>query len=100
MAKGYAIVTELIRDPATYRSYVEKAVRTIQQSGGRIIVADDNPNILEGQWLPSRTVVLEFDSVEAARRWYDSPEYQAIVGLRHSAAESNAAILRGCEGRR
>jgi uncharacterized protein (DUF1330 family) len=100
MAKGYAIVTELIRDPAVYRSYVEKAVRTIQQAGGRIIVADDNPTILEGRWLPSRTVVLEFDSVEAVRRWYDSAEYQAIVGLRRAAAESNAAILSGFEVRR
>jgi uncharacterized protein (DUF1330 family) len=100
MAKGYAIVTELIRDPATYRSYVEKAVRTIQQAGGRIIVADDSPTILEGQWLPSRTVVLEFDSVEAVRSWYDSAEYQAIVGLRRAAAESNAAILSGFEVRR
>jgi uncharacterized protein (DUF1330 family) len=99
MAKGYAIVTELIRDPAIYRSYVEKAVRTIQQAGGRIIVADGNPTVLEGQWHGSRTVVLEFDSVEAARGWYDSAEYQAIVGLRRAATESNAAILSGFEAR-
>jgi uncharacterized protein (DUF1330 family) len=95
MAKGYAVVTELIRDPATYMQYVEKAVRTIQQAGGRIIVADDNPTILEGEWHGSRTVILEFDSAEAARRWYDSAEYQEIVGLRHAAAESNAVILSG-----
>jgi uncharacterized protein (DUF1330 family) len=100
MPKGYAIVTELVRDPAIYRRYVEKAVRTIQESGGRVIVSDDNPTVLEGRWHGSRTVILEFDSVEAARRWYDSAEYQAIVGLRHAAAESNAAILSGFEARR
>jgi uncharacterized protein (DUF1330 family) len=100
MAKGYVVVTELIRDPAIYKSYVEKARRTIQQAGGRIIISDDNPTVLEGQWRGSRTVVLEFDSVEAARRWYDSAEYQDIVGLRHAAAESNAIILSGFEARR
>ena len=99
MAKGYAIVTELIRDPAAYSSYVAKAVRTIEQAGGRIIVADGSPTVLEGQWHGPRTVVLEFDSVEAARGWYDSAEYQAIVGLRRAAAESNAAILSGFEVR-
>jgi uncharacterized protein (DUF1330 family) len=100
MAKGYAIVTELIRDPAIYQSYVEKAVRTIHEAGGRIIVADDSPTILEGEWHGSRTVVLEFDSSEAARGWYDSGEYQAIVGLRRAAAESNAVIVSGFEARR
>jgi uncharacterized protein (DUF1330 family) len=100
MAKGYAVVTELIRDPAVYMSYVEKARRTIQQAGGRIIVSDGDPTVLEGKWHGSRTVVLEFDSVEAARRWYDSAEYQAVIGLRHAAAESNAVILSGFEARR
>jgi uncharacterized protein (DUF1330 family) len=100
MSKGYAIVTELIRDPATYKSYVEKAVGTIQRAGGRIIVADDHPTVVEGRWHGSRTVVLEFDSVEAARHWYDSAEYQAVVGLRRAAAESNAVILSGFEAPR
>jgi uncharacterized protein (DUF1330 family) len=99
MARGYAIVTELIRDPEIYRKYVEKAVGTIQQAGGRIIVADGNPTVLEGRWHGSRTVILEFDSVQAAHGWYDSAEYQAIVGLRRAAAESNAAILSGFEAR-
>jgi uncharacterized protein (DUF1330 family) len=100
MAKGYAIVTELIRNPAFYRRYVEKAVRTIHEAGGRILVADDSPTVLEGAWHGSRTVVLEFDSVEAARGWYDSAEYQAVVGLRRAAAASNAVIVSGFEARR
>jgi len=97
MVKGYVVVTELIRDPAGYRSYVEKARRTIQQAGGRIVVSDDNPAVLEGQWHGSRTVVLEFESVDAARRWYHSADYQAVVGLRRTAADSNAVMLSGFE---
>jgi uncharacterized protein (DUF1330 family) len=40
---------------------------------------------------------VEFESVEAARSWYNSAEYQAVAGLRHAAAESNAVIIGGFE---
>ena len=65
--------------------------------GGRAIVVDDNPEAIEGQWHGSRVVVLEFDSVEAARSWYQSPEYQAVIGERHASTEANAAIVSGFE---
>ena len=42
-------------------------------------------------------MIVEFVSVEAARGWYNSPEYQAVVGQRHAAAESNAVIIGGFE---
>ena len=77
--------------------YTQQAIPTITQAGGRVIVADDVPELIEGSWHGKRTVVLEFDSVEAARNWYRSPEYQGIVGLRHAAADSNAVIVAGFE---
>ena len=97
MPKGYVIFTETIRDQTRYDGYVQKALPTIIQQGGRPIVVDDGPEVLEGQWHGSRTVVLEFDSVEAARDWYKSSEYQTIVGERHASAEANAAIVSGFE---
>ena len=75
----------------------QKALPTILRSGGHPIVVHDGPEVIEGQWHGSRTVVLEFDSVEAARNWYNSPDYQAIVGERHASAEANAAIVGGFE---
>ena len=53
--------------------------------------------MIEGKWHGTRTVIIEFDSVEAAKAWYNSDEYQAVVGLRHAAAESNAVIVAGFE---
>jgi len=95
MAKGYAVFTETIRDQAQYEGYVKKAVATIANAGGKIIVVDDNVSVLEGQWHGTRTVVLEFESVSAAKAWYDSNDYQAIIKERHSSAEANAVILKG-----
>jgi uncharacterized protein (DUF1330 family) len=95
MPKGYVIFTETITDPDRYEAYVQKAVPTVLQSGGRPIIFHDGPEVLEGQWNNPRVVVLEFDSVEAARSWYNSAEYQAVISERHASAEANAAIVPG-----
>ena len=97
MPKGYAIFTETIREQAGYDAYVEKAIPTILESGGRPIVVHDDPEVLEGQSPGSRIVVLEFDSVEAAHDWYRSPAYQAVVGERHASADADAVIVGGFE---
>jgi uncharacterized protein (DUF1330 family) len=97
MPKGYAIFTETINDQAGYDGYVGKALPTILTKGGSAIVVHDNPEVLEGNWHGTRTVILEFESVEKAREWYNSPEYQAVVGERHASADANAAIVGGFE---
>jgi uncharacterized protein (DUF1330 family) len=97
MPKGYVIFTEDIHDRAEINAYVEQAVPTILQAGGQIVVADDAPERLEGSWPGTRTVLLEFESVEAARNWYRSAEYQGLAGRRHAAADSNAVIVAGFE---
>jgi uncharacterized protein (DUF1330 family) len=95
MPKGYVIFTENIRDEAGISVYAQQAVPTIIQAGGRILVVDDAPKLIEGSWHGKRTVVIEFDSVEAARNWYRSPKYQGVVGLGHAAADSNVAVVVG-----
>jgi len=97
MPKGYVIFTEDIQDHAGISVYAQQAVPTIIQAGGRILVVDDAPELIEGSWHGKRTVVLEFDSVEAARNWYRSPDYQGVVGLRRAAADSNVAVVAGFE---
>ena len=97
MAKGYVIFTEVIQDQARYDGYVQKALPTILQGGGRPIVVHDGPEVIEGKWHGTRTVVLEFDSVDSARKWYRSSGYQSVVGERHASAEANAAIVSGFE---
>jgi uncharacterized protein (DUF1330 family) len=95
MPKGYVIATLEISNRTGYKTYVQKAPPTILRAGGRPIVVDDDPEKLEGRWHGTRTAVLEFDSVDGARAWYRSPEYQAAIGGRHQAAETNAVIVSG-----
>ncbi len=97
MTKGYFIATVDVKDEDAMNAYSGKAGPTILQSGGKLIVVEDNVDVIEGKWHGTRTVVLEFDSVDAARAWYNSDAYQAVIGMRHAAADSNAVIVGGFE---
>ena len=97
MAKGYIIFTEDVNDPGRMEAYVGKALPTIIESGGRPIAFDPSPQVLEGDWHGPQTVVLEFDSVDAARAWYESDGYQAIIDERHAAADAKAVIVAGMD---
>jgi uncharacterized protein (DUF1330 family) len=95
VTKGYVIITETIHDPEGMKAYSEAAGPTLAGSGAKPLVVDRQPEVLEGEWPATQTVVLEFESVEAARAWYTSDGYQAAVKLRQAAADSNAVILSG-----
>jgi uncharacterized protein (DUF1330 family) len=95
MAKGYVIFTESIKDEAGMGAYGSKAAPTMMEHGGTPLVVHDEPEVLEGDWHGSRTVILEFDSVDAARAWYHSPAYQDAIPLRQAAAETNVVIVEG-----
>ena len=64
-------------------------------SGAKILAVDTAPKTIEGTWHGDQTVVLEFESVDAARAWYESEAYQNAAKLRHAAADCNAVIISG-----
>ena len=86
-----------MNDAAALGAYAQKAVPTIFAAGGSVLIAGAPDEVREGAWHGHQTVVLEFPSVEAARAWCDSDGYQAVIGERHAAAESNAVIISGFE---
>jgi uncharacterized protein (DUF1330 family) len=95
MGKGYVIVTEAIHDQEGIEAYAKASVPSIGEHGAKVLVFDESVEVLEGGWHGNRTVVLEFESVEKAREWYESPSYQEALRLRQAAADSNAVILSG-----
>ncbi|BBX41750.1 DUF1330 domain-containing protein [Mycobacterium simiae] len=91
--KGYVILTEAIKDPEGMKAYAQAAGSAM--SGATILAVDTAPKVIEGSWHGDQTVVLEFESVEAARAWYESEGYQQAAKLRRAAADCNAVILSG-----
>lgn len=95
MAAAYVIFDVNIRDPQQYGEYRQRASPTVAQYNGRYIVRGGEACNLEGEWDPKRVIILQFDTVEQAQRWYDSPEYRAARAIRERCASSNAIIVEG-----
>jgi uncharacterized protein (DUF1330 family) len=95
MPKGYIILTEAIKDPEGMKAYAQAAGAAM--GGVNILAVDTAPQVIEGDWHGHQTVVLEFESVDAARKWYESEAYSKAAKLRQAAADCNAVILRGFE---
>jgi uncharacterized protein (DUF1330 family) len=96
MAKGYVIASIDVADQGAYDAYRSRTPDVIAQYGGRFLVRGGTVTPLEGEMgLKGRLVILEFPSVEAARRFYDSPEYQEIIPLRTRASQGALLIVEG-----
>jgi uncharacterized protein (DUF1330 family) len=92
---AYVIVETDITDPERYEQYKAASPAAIAAGGGRFLVRGGEIAVLEGDWCPSRIVVLEFDDLEAAKRWYDSEAYQEARKLRDGAATFRAIAVQG-----
>jgi uncharacterized protein (DUF1330 family) len=92
---AYVIADVHVRDTARYEEYRKLVPATLAQYGGKYLVRGGDYEVLEGDWQPRRLVVLEFASVEQAKRWYDSPEYRDSKALRLATAHSNVILVPG-----
>jgi uncharacterized protein (DUF1330 family) len=92
---AYVIVDIDIHDAPGLEEYRKQVPATITKYGGRFIVRGGKFERLEGEWQPKRLVLLEFPSVEQARRWYDSEEYRPLKAMRLKASNSNLILVEG-----
>ncbi len=92
---AYLIADVSVTDPAGFEEYRKQVPATIAKHGGRFVARGGAIHTLEGDWRPKRLVVLEFPSVEQARRWYDSEEYRGPKALRLRTAKTNLILVEG-----
>ena len=94
MPKGYVIARVTVTNPEAYAEYAKGATAAIAKYNGRPLVRGGAHEALEGEARP-RNVVIEFESVEQARRYYHSPEYQAAKAKREGACEGEFVLVEG-----
>ena len=93
---AYVIADVVVQDAEAYREYQQHARDTIALYGGRFIVRGGKTETLEGDWRPHRVVMMEFRTLERAKEWYGSPEYQAIIPIRqHNARTHFLSVMEG-----
>jgi uncharacterized protein (DUF1330 family) len=89
---AYFIAQYVVKDPKLYREYQVAGGPTIQAGGGEVVAFDVAAETIEGAPPGPVTVVVKFESTEAAKAWYGSPAYQAALGKRLAATEGFAVI--------
>ena len=89
---AYFIAQYVVKDPDLYREYQAGAGPTIQASGAELVAFDIAAETVEGTPPGPQTVIIKFEDTAAAKAWYESEEYQAVVGKRLAATEGFAII--------
>lgn len=84
-----------VTDAEKLEEYRRGVSPTIERYGGRYLAVGGECVEVEGQWRPTFPVLIEFPSLEDARRWYDSEEYRGLKALRLAATRGNAVFIDG-----
>jgi uncharacterized protein (DUF1330 family) len=92
---AYVIVETDITDPEAYEAYKAAAAPAVAAAGGAYLARGGELAVLEGDWQPSRLVILEFEDLPAARRWYESERYRDARRLRQGAARIRMVAVQG-----
>jgi uncharacterized protein (DUF1330 family) len=95
--RAYIVAVLDVREPERFDEYRRQVPATIERYGGRYLIRGGAYEKLEGAWEPRRLTVVEFDSVEAARRWYESDEYRPLRELRSECAGSDLLLVEGID---
>jgi uncharacterized protein (DUF1330 family) len=94
MPKGYIVSRVDVKNTAAYAKYIEAGGKAMATYGGKPLARGGRFEELEGQ-ARARNVVIEFESFEAAQRYYYSPEYQAAKAFREGAADMEIVLVEG-----
>lgn len=92
---AYLIAEVDVADTAAYEEYKKFTPGAVAAYGGKFIVRGGTVDSKEGGWKPARLVVVEFASMEQARKFYDSPEYAPALAIRLKAAKSRLVLVEG-----
>ena len=91
----YFVAQISIHDRNEYQKYLDGHDEVFSKYKGRILAVDESPELVEGEWPYSRTVLISFPDAREAKRWYESAEYQELVKHRHQASDANIVLLGG-----
>ncbi len=92
----YLVVDTLLDKPELYEEYKLKAKPMVEQHGGEYLARGGNLTLKETDlWSPTRMVLIRFPDSASANRFYESPEYQAILPISKQSARRTMIMLEG-----
>jgi uncharacterized protein (DUF1330 family) len=91
---AYVVAEVHVTDPAGFTDYVKQVPATLAPFHGKTI-ARALPDVREGRQPDGDFVIIAFDSLGDANRWYDSPAYGKLIPLRQQSATTRLVIVDG-----
>jgi uncharacterized protein (DUF1330 family) len=91
----YVIAQLKFKQRDLYDRYQSRFSGVFKNFIGKVLVADEHPTVLEGEWPRDKLVMMEFPDEDAASRFLGAPEYQAIAVDRKAGADAVVLMLRG-----
>jgi len=91
----YIIAEISIADREEYALYEAGFMAIFSRYQGTMLAVEEQPELLEGEWPHSRTVLVEFPNREQALAWYQSEDYQALASHRKRASNGNLVLIKG-----
>ncbi len=91
----YAIAQLTIHDRVRYQRYLAAFTPVLRTYGGRLLAADEHPEVTEGQWDGDKVVLIAFADRDTFMTWLTSPEYREIARDRLAAADTTGILVRG-----
>jgi len=92
---AYVIAEVDVHDTALFEEYRKLVPATIAKYDGKYLVRGGATDSKEGGWTPKRVVVLEFPTLDQARKWYHSADYAPALAMRLKAARNRMIIVDG-----
>jgi uncharacterized protein (DUF1330 family) len=91
----YIMARIAIEDPEEYGRYQAGFLDVFSRFEGELLAVSDEPQVIEGEWTHTRAVLIRFPDADEARRWYESPEYQALAKHRWNASKASIIAVVG-----
>ena len=95
MAAGYALIDVEVTDQAAFAEFRERAPSVVEAHGGKFLVRGGATEVVQGDWTPHRVIVIEFDSVERAKSWWNSPAHTELRAMADRCSRTTTTIVEG-----
>ena len=96
MPKGYLVATIRVKDKEKFAAFSGMAAPVIKAHGGKVLARGPGAERHEGS-VEGIVMMIEFESIDNARTFYLSDEYQAAKAVRDACSETDLMIIEGTE---
>ena len=94
MAKGYIVGDIHMRDKSGLEKFIEMVKPILKEYDAKVLVRTPNAEAREGK-KTGIVVVIEFESIDKVRKFYESEVYQAAKAVRDKACDTDLFLAEG-----